>query len=89
MCDLVGNPEDRFSDVAAHKVLKFLDAKKSCCNLPKIETKEQNSRVFRQKGVNGIANSEDPDQTAPLGAVWSGSALYAQTCLFINQGTVR
>ena len=29
----------------------------------------QNLRVFRQKDANGIANSEDPDQTAPLGAV--------------------
>ena len=26
-------------------------------------------RVFRQKDANGIANSEDPDQTAPLEAV--------------------
>ena len=24
--------------------------------------------VFRQKDANGIANSEDPDQTAPLGS---------------------
>ena len=24
-----------------------------------------------------MANSEDPDQTAPWGAVWSGSALFA------------
>ena len=23
-----------------------------------------------------MANSEDPDQTAPIGAVWSGSALF-------------
>ena len=23
-----------------------------------------------------MANSEDPDQTAPSGAVWSGSALF-------------
>ena len=28
--------------------------------------------------------SEDPDQTAPLGAVWSGSALFAQTCLSVK-----
>ena len=28
-----------------------------------------------------IANSVDPDQTAPLGAVWSGSALFAQAYL--------
>ena len=25
--------------------------------------------------ADGMANSVDPDQTAPLGAVWSGSAL--------------
>ena len=35
--------------------------------------------MFCQKHSNGIANSEDPDQTAPLGAVCSGSALFAQT----------
>ena len=31
------------------------------------------------KDAEGIANSVDPDQTAPLEAVWSGSALFAQT----------
>ena len=31
-----------------------------------------------------IANSVDPDQTAPLVVVWSGSALFAQTCLSEN-----
>ena len=51
------------------KVPKFLDSRKVCCNLPKIQTKRPNLRVFRQKGANRIANSEDPDQTAPLGAV--------------------
>ena len=35
------------------------------------------------------ANSVDPDQTAPLGAVWSGSTLFAQTCLSENLGTIR
>ena len=29
----------------------------------------QTLRVFCKNGANGIANSEDPDQTAPLGAV--------------------
>ena len=43
--------------------------RKHCCNLPKIQIKRPNVRVFRQKDANGIANSEDPDQTAPLGAV--------------------
>ena len=28
--------------------------------------------------ADGMANSVDPDQTAPQGAVWSGSALFAQ-----------
>ena len=30
-------------------------------------------------GEDRMANRADPDQTAPLGAVWSGSALFAQT----------
>ena len=34
--------------------------------------------------ADGIANSVDPDQTAPLGAVWSGSALFAQAYLSEN-----
>ena len=36
---------------------------------------------MHSKDEEGIANSVDPDQTSPLGAVWSGSALFAQTCL--------
>ena len=37
-----------------------------------------NFRVFHQKDVYGKANSEDLDQTAPRGAVWSGSALFVR-----------
>ena len=51
------------------KVPKFSEVLKLCCYLPKIQTKRPNFRVFHQKDANGIANSEDPDQTAPLGAV--------------------
>ena len=47
------------------KVPRFLDARKLCCNLSKIQTKRPNNGVFRQKDANGIANSVDPDQTAP------------------------
>ena len=36
------------------------------------------------KDADGIANSVDPDQTAPL-----GSALFAQTCLSENLGKLR
>ena len=61
-----------------HKVPKFSDARKRCCNLPKIQEKMPNLWVFLRKEANGIANSEDPDQTAnsedpdqtaPIGAV--------------------
>ena len=45
------------------------DARKLYCNLPKIQTKRQNLMVSCPKNANGIANSEDPDQTAPRGAV--------------------
>ena len=47
----------------------FSDAQKLCCNQPKIQTKMPNLRVFHQKDANGKANSKDPDQTAPPGAV--------------------
>ena len=51
------------------KVPKFSDTRKRCCNPPKIQTRRPKLRVFYQNDANGIANSEDPDQTAPLGAV--------------------
>ena len=44
---------------------------------------------MRPKDADGMANSEDPDQTAPLGAVWSGSALFALICLSENLGSLR
>ena len=56
------------SFVYYRRVPKFSDARKLCCNLPKIQTKSLNLRVYSQE-YNGIANSEDPDQTAPRGAV--------------------
>ena len=39
--------------------------------------------------AEGIANSVDPDQTAPLRAVWFGSALFAQAYLSENLGSIR
>ena len=51
------------------KVPKFWDARNLCFNLPKIQTKRTSLKVVYQNHANGIANSEDPDQTAPLGAV--------------------
>ena len=72
------------------KVPKFSDARKLCCSLPKIQTKRPNLSVYCQKDANGMANSEDPDQTAPSSLIWvSGSALFAQTCLSENLGSLR
>ena len=39
--------------------------------------------------ADGMANSVDPDQTAPVGAVWSGSTLFAQAYLSENLGALR
>ena len=71
------------------KVPKFSNARKLCCNQSKIQTKWQNQRVFCPKYVDGMANGEDPDQTAPLGAVWSRSALFALTYMSENLGSLR
>ena len=38
------------------------------------------------KDAGRMTNSVDPDHTAPLGAVWSGYALFAQTYLSENLG---
>ena len=51
------------------KVPKFLDVRKLCCNLPKIQSNRPNLSLFCQKDTDGIANSGDPDQTAPRRAV--------------------
>ena len=44
---------------------------------------------MHMKDAEGIANSVDPDQTAPLGAVWFGSALFAQAYLSKNIGSLQ
>ena len=44
---------------------------------------------MRPKDAARIANSVDPDQTAPRGAVWFGSALFAFTYLSENLGSLR
>ena len=39
------------------------------------------SAVMQPNDADGMANSVDPDQTAPFGAVWSRSELFVQTYL--------
>ena len=74
---------------AYRKFPKYSDTKKNCCNHSKIWTIWLYHRVMSPNDAGGMANSVDPDQTAPLGAVWSGSALFAQTCLSENLGSIR
>ena len=54
--------------IAYRKVPKFSDAQNIAVIHLKFKQRGQ-TVVFRQEDANGIANSEDPDQTAPLGAV--------------------
>ena len=49
------------------------------CNCPKSKTVWFYNAVMCSKDINGMANSVDPDNIAPLRAVLSGSALFAQT----------
>ena len=71
------------------KCPKYSDTQKICCNHSKIWTMWLYHRVMSPNDADGMANSVDPDQTAPLGAVWSGSALFAQACLSENLGSLR
>ena len=64
--------------IATVKFLNFWTPESFTVNYLKFKQK-----VFHQKDANGIANSEDPDQTAPR----SGTALFAQTCLSENLGS--
>ena len=72
-----------------HKLTKYSDTQKICCNHSKIWTTWLYHRVMSPNDADGMANSVDPDQTAPLGAVWSGYALFAQAYLSENLGSLR
>ena len=71
------------------KFLNFQTPENFAIMYLKFKKRGQTFGHFVKKDANGIANSEDPDQTAPLGAVLSGSALFAQTCLSENLGSLR
>ena len=51
------------------KFLNFRMPEKFAAIYLKFKQKAQTLGYFVKKNANGIANSEDPDQTAPLGAV--------------------
>ena len=70
------------------KFPKYSDTQNICCNHSKIWTMWLFYRVMSPNDTDRMANSVDPDQTAPLGAVWSESALFAQTYLSKNLGSL-
>ena len=63
------------------KISKNWDTENNYRNCPKDVTAWFHNAVMCPKDAGRMANSVDPDQTAPFGAVWSGSALFAQTYL--------
>ena len=69
--------------------VKFLNFRNFCCNLPRIQTKMQNLRVFCQNDANGIANSEDPDQTAPPLSDCSSRSSLIWVCTVCQDLSVR
>ena len=72
------------------KFPKYSDTQKFCCNHSKIWTTCMwlYHRVMSPNDADGMANSVDHDQTC-FSAVWSGSTLFAQTCLSENLGKLR
>ena len=51
------------------KFPKYSDTQTICCNHSKRSTMWLYHRVMSPNDADGMANSVDPDQTAPLGAV--------------------
>ena len=60
------------------KSSQYLDVKNVCRNYRKTKKKRFSRREMCPKGADGMANSVEPDQTAPQGTVCSGSALFAE-----------
>ena len=71
-------------DVNYRKFPKYSDTQNICCNHSQSWTMWLYHRVMSPKDAEGMANSVDP-----LGAVWSEFALFAQTCLSENLGSLR
>ena len=77
------------TNMATVNFLNIRTPQKNCCNHSKIWTMWLYHRVMSPNDADGIANSVDPDQTAPLGAVWTGSPLFAQAYLSENLGSLQ
>ena len=60
---------------------KIWDTSNNCHKCPKIGKVWCNIALMHPKESDAMANSVDPDQTASSEAVWSWSALFAETYL--------
>ena len=63
------------------KILKFGTPQTIAITVLKNRKVWCNIALMHPKDADGMANSEDPDQTASSEAVWSWSALFAETYL--------
>ena len=73
--------------VKYRKTPKYSDTRKiAAINFPKIWTMWLYHSVTSPRDADRMANSVASDQTAPI---WSGSTLFAQTCLSENLGSLR
>ena len=78
MCILYNGVSFVFSNYNTyHKISKNSDTRKIAV-ITEIWTMFCHT-VLCPNDADGMANSVDPDQTAPPGAVWSGSTIFAQT----------
>ena len=68
-------------DTKYRKNSKIWDTSNNCHNCPKNRKVWCNIALMHPKDADGMANSVDPDQTASSEAVWSWSALFAETYL--------
>ena len=75
----------RFSWLSTEKKYKYWDTWNYCCNYPKILEVWFQHTIIHPKYVESIANSVDPDQTAPIGSYRSSltSVCTACTCLSV------
>ena len=74
--------EERDQATNSHrKSPKYSDTQNIAVIILKFEQCGSTTKLGVQKNADRMANSVDPDQTAPLGAVWSGTTLIAQTYL--------
>ena len=76
-------------DTSYRKVPIHADTQNIYCNHSKIWSMWLYHRVISPNDADWMANSVAPDQTAPLGAIWSGSTLFVQAYLSENLGPLR